>query len=576
MGELIINHTTKRLLLGLLLFLSFLSACGTQQGELSVTLTADKLSGTAPLGVTFTATPAGVAQSNITYSWDFGTGETVAGAPSQTHTFEQAGTFLVTVTARQSGQTAQASVRMDVSAPPVTPDPTNVPPTVTLSAPKTTGRAPLEVTFSAAATDPNGDTLAYSWDFGDGKTVTGGAAQTHTFTGAGTYTAVVTVADGRGGVTQAKTQITVTEADPQLPPADPVDPTDPPKPPRPPENKAPDVSLSANPAEGSAPLTVSLRADARDPEGEPLTYTWDFGNGDTAKGNSSRTLSYTEPGSYTAFVTVSDGLAETSAKTQIQVDAPAPTPPGNRPPENVSVAADPPTGTTPLDAEFSASADDPDGDTLVYLWDFGDGVISNENPARHLYQKAGTYNASVTVGDRKGGKAHEEVTVIVTGGGADTPEVPFYGEWAWTAKNSQKTFTGYLSISKSVSKEDSGIEEFFIRGGQGAWTYCQDGPDACGAPNGVGRINVLNYGDGDTFDIVFTDAQTGTDTGTDTLVAFDTDDRISSRDGAPLFEGEATWYEEGGSSDDLSFTLVKVADEPQTALDAALATFKTP
>ena len=547
----------------------FLSACGTRQGELSVTLTADKLSGPAPLGVTFTATPAGVTQSNITYSWDFGTGETVEGGSSQTHIFEQAGTFLVKVTASQNKQTAQASVRMDVSAPPVTPDPTNVPPTVTLSAPKTTGKAPLEVAFSAAATDPNGDTLAYSWDFGDGKTVTGGAAQTHTFAGAGTYTAVVTVADGRGGVAQAKTQITVTEPDPQLPP---TDPTDPPKPPRPPENKVPEVSLSAKPAEGSAPLTVSLRADARDPEGEPLTYTWDFGNGEKAKGNSSRTLSYTKPGSYTALVTVSDGLAEISAKTQIRVDAPAPTPPGNRPPENVSVAADPPTGTTPLDVEFSASADDPDDDTLVYLWDFGDGVISNENPARHLYQKAGTYSASVTVGDRKGGKAYEEVTVVVTGGGADTPDVPFYGEWAWTAKSDKKTLTGYLSISKSVSKADSGLEEFFVRGGQGAWTYCQGGLDACGAPTGVGRIDVLNYGDGDTFDIVFTDAETGTDT----LVAFDTDDRIGSRDGAPLFEGEATWYEDDGSSDDLSFTMVKVADEPQTALDAALATLAIP
>ena len=562
MGEPLINPMTKRLLLGLLLLLS---ACGGQKSQLSVVLNADTFSGTAPFTVTFSATPnQSVSQSSVSYVWDFGTGETVAGAPNQTHTFAQPGTFLVTVTASRDGQTAQASVRINVSAPPVGPG--DRAPTVTLSASKKTGPAPLEVTFSAAASDPDGDTLRYSWNFGDGKTATDGKTQTHTFTAAGTYTAVVAVNDGRGGVARAETQLTVTEPDPQVPPTDPTDPTGPPKPPEPPVNKAPEVSLSANPASGAAPLKVTFKADARDPEGQPLTYTWNFGNGEKAEGDSSRTFSYPEPGRYTASVTVSDGFAETTAKTPIQVDAPAPPPLGNRPPENVTVTADPPTGTTPLEVAFSASARDPDGDPLVYLWDFGDGVISSENPAHHLYQTAGTYTATVTVGDRHGGTTREQLSVVVTG--STTPDVPFYGEWVWTAQNSRETFSGHLSISKSVSREDSGIEEFFVRGGQGAWTYCPNGLDACGAPSGVGHIDVLNFGDGDTFDIVFTDARTGTDT----LLAFDSDDRLGNRDGAPLFEGEASWYEGDSSSDDLRFTMVKVSDEPQTALEAVPGT----
>ena len=59
----------------------------------------------------------------------------------------------------------------------------------------TTGQA---VEFAAAATDADGDTLTYAWEFGDGGT---SSAQnpSHTYTAAGTYSAKVTVSDGKGG-----------------------------------------------------------------------------------------------------------------------------------------------------------------------------------------------------------------------------------------------------------------------------------------------------------------------------------------------------------------------------------------
>ena len=71
-------------------------------------------------------------------------------------------------------------------------------------------QAPLTVQFDAAASsDPEGDSLSYTWTFGDGGT--GAGAQTsHTYKKKGTYTARVTVNDGEGGTDSAFLYINVT------------------------------------------------------------------------------------------------------------------------------------------------------------------------------------------------------------------------------------------------------------------------------------------------------------------------------------------------------------------------------
>jgi len=72
-------------------------------------------------------------------------------------------------------------------------------PTANASANQTSGDLPLVVNFSGnGSTDPDGDALTYSWNFGDGTTGTGLNVQ-HTYNVAGTYNAVLTVSDGRGG-----------------------------------------------------------------------------------------------------------------------------------------------------------------------------------------------------------------------------------------------------------------------------------------------------------------------------------------------------------------------------------------
>ena len=548
----------RRVLYSLIL----LVACGGEpdpQPAFSVALGADTLTGAAPLVVNFSASVPG-GGNEVGYTWNFGDGTTAQGSPNRAYTYTVPGSYPVTVSATSSGQSAEATATVTLTPPVVPPPPENTLPSVSLTASRTTGRAPVAVTFTATATDPDGDPLSYSFNFGDGETSSGAGVQAHRYAEPGRYAATVTVADGRGGVAGA--EVTVSVLDPEVPPTAP-----PPTPPTP-ENEAPTVDLNANAAAGTAPLTVSFSAEADDPEGDDLAYTWDFGNGETADGNSSRTLTYTEPGDYTAAVTVSDGLAETSADVLVTVEAP--TAPPTAPPDNaapsVSVLADPADGAVPLDVLLSAEADDPDGDELAYLWDFGDGTIAGENPASHLYREAGTYTASVTVSDRKGGKARAEVTVTAAGDGSGGSDVPFYGRWAWAATGAaQGPLSGYLNISEASAAGDGGVEEFFVEGGKGAWANCAGGTNC--DPDGVGRIDVLDFGGSRTFDIVFVDGATGENR----LVAFDDDDRLENENGAPTFRGGGAWFYDDGSSDDLSFVMVKVASEPAAALGAALA-----
>jgi hypothetical protein len=66
------------------------------------------------------------------------------------------------------------------------------------------------------------------------------------------------------------------------------------------------------PTQGVAPLTVNVAATASDPEGNPLTYTWTFGDGGTLAA-ATGSLTFTGPGQYSVRVTVSDGTNQTQS-----------------------------------------------------------------------------------------------------------------------------------------------------------------------------------------------------------------------------------------------------------------------
>ncbi|MEU0391846.1 ThuA domain-containing protein [Streptomyces sp. NPDC006208] len=89
-------------------------------------------------------------------------------------------------------------------------------PVAEAAANKTSGKAPLRVSFSSAGTtDADGDDLTYSWDFGDGGTSTA-ADPTYTYKKNGTYTATVTAKDPSGRTGSASVHVVVGNTAPKV------------------------------------------------------------------------------------------------------------------------------------------------------------------------------------------------------------------------------------------------------------------------------------------------------------------------------------------------------------------------
>ncbi|HWM12771.1 MAG TPA: PKD domain-containing protein, partial [Solirubrobacteraceae bacterium] len=174
-------------------------------------------SGTAPLEVAFSAQgidPDGDS-GEILYWWDFGDGGADAFGREAEYTYMEPGSYTATVTATdEDGAFATATVQVVVADPPG-----NRPPVVTAAAAPRSGAAPLRVSFTSEASDPDGDSLSAVWDFGDGQRA-GGADIAHTYRTPGTYTATVLVSDGEHEVTDS-VQITVAAAPGQPAPAPP-------------------------------------------------------------------------------------------------------------------------------------------------------------------------------------------------------------------------------------------------------------------------------------------------------------------------------------------------------------------
>jgi glucose/arabinose dehydrogenase len=92
-------------------------------------------------------------------------------------------------------------------------------------------------------------------------------------------------------------------------------------------NSPPLAAVSASPTSGSAPLTVQFSsAGSSDPEDEPLSYTWDFGDGSPTSSLPHPTHTYSATGTYLARLTVEDARGATSsAVVAITVGNHAPT-----------------------------------------------------------------------------------------------------------------------------------------------------------------------------------------------------------------------------------------------------------
>ncbi|HEX2750920.1 MAG TPA: PKD domain-containing protein, partial [Verrucomicrobiales bacterium] len=89
------------------------------------------------------------------------------------------------------------------------PFPGNLPPVATLNASAISVAVGGSLTFTATASDPNGDPLAYSWDFSDNYASTNTPVLTRTFPTTDQQTVELTVSDMKGGVVRRNVVITV-------------------------------------------------------------------------------------------------------------------------------------------------------------------------------------------------------------------------------------------------------------------------------------------------------------------------------------------------------------------------------
>jgi parallel beta-helix repeat protein len=254
-------------------------------------LTATPTSGTAPLVVSLDASQSTDPQGlPLTYTFLCGNGTQVGPGPASTAscTYTTAGTYTAKVTASDTlGLSGSATSAISVAA--------NQAPKAVLKLTTAPGKtAPTTATFDASgSSDPEGGALTYTFKCGNGTSVGPQSTPTATCTynAGGTFNAKVTVTDPSGASANSPSiKLSIGS------------------------NMPPTASMSVQLSSTKAPATASINASASsDPEGGPLTYRFDCGNGTPplTQTTPTATCSYTSSGRYTIKLTVTDNTGQT-------------------------------------------------------------------------------------------------------------------------------------------------------------------------------------------------------------------------------------------------------------------------
>lgn len=335
-------------------------------------------SGYVPHNVMFQATVEDDG-TDVTWRWDFDDGTTLSGeGPSSTifHTYETSGPYLVFFTAwDDEGATSYDFVKINVYdvRGEITGD-------IIVGGTAIAGGA---VTFDASTLFDHDEPISrYSWAFGDGTTSAGVNVE-HTYAQAGSYDVTLSMHYTDSTVRTLTTNVEIEE------------------------NAAPAVTLDVT---GMMRTDVALDFDASgssDPEGMPLSYHWDFGDGATASG-ACTTHAYDVPGSYTVALAVSDGHNTVDVTRSLEVTV-----------NSAPVASFVTSGATEVGSKITfdgSSSHDPDGDTLSYTWDFGDGTKKEGEVVTYAYETADTYAVTLEVSDSLLSSSTEQTVSICEAG----------------------------------------------------------------------------------------------------------------------------------------------------------------
>ena len=234
----------------------------------------------------------------------------------------------------------------------------------------------LDCQFTDASTDSDGSVTGWLWHFGDGDTSTE-REPSHSYTTEGTYTVTLSVTDDGGSSDESSSQVTVNG------------------PAAPPPNNPPRAEFGVDCVE----LRCTFADNSDDDDGSIESRLWDFGDGATSTARNPSHL-YGAPGRYEVVLTVTDDDGAVDSKTHdAEPSAPPPPPP---PPPNDPPRAEFEVDCVDLRCTFADNSDDPDGNIVSRLWDFGDGATSTERNPSHSYGAAGHYEVVLTVTDNDG------------------------------------------------------------------------------------------------------------------------------------------------------------------------------
>jgi len=147
----------------------------------------------------------------------------------------------------------------------------------------------------------------------------------------------------------------------------------------------PHADFTSNTQQGCAPLIVQF-VDAS--TGSPTQWLWDLGNGTTSNKQNPGAI-YSNPGTYTVKLVIKAATGEDSiTKINFITVYNYPT---------VGLSAAPVGGCAPLEVNFTDSSIAGSGTISSWTWDFGDGIISNEQNPVHTYNISDTFNVSLIV-----------------------------------------------------------------------------------------------------------------------------------------------------------------------------------
>ncbi|MGF6848114.1 gliding motility-associated-like protein [Chitinophaga sp. W3I9] len=201
---------------------------------------------------------------------------------------------------------------------------------------------------------------AWKWDFGDGQTATT-QHPAHTYAAEGNYTATLltTSKDGCMATTSSSFDISPVK-----------------------------ITAAAKNNSGCEGLTATFSAATNNAD-VIKTYLWDFGDGSPASALATPAHQYSDAGIYTVYLTYTTvngctGKVETVNKVEVY----------KKPvPDFVSPDAPKICGNNP--AAFKDQSDIGDS----WRWDFGDGAAAAGKNTTHSYQRPGTYDVQLIVGN---------------------------------------------------------------------------------------------------------------------------------------------------------------------------------